>query len=1104
MPTSSILAQFKFTPDQKKAATRRSHAIAVTAGAGSGKTRVLVGRYLHLLEQGYPLRSLVAITFTDKAAREMRTRIRAAIQQRLTVFPTSNLQSPLEAPNLWQTAFTELDAARIGTIHSLCAEILRAHPAEAVLDPNFVVLEEGQSAAWQTQAIESALSWATTRSDTATLITLFTERGLRDVLITLIERRLDVTTVWQASTQVEAGLTHWLNERLTAAAWRDALNALSEVRARKADDKLEIARRAVLDRWQAVTAARAAADWDTLFNGLAQLRTATSTQGQKANWAEADLSTARDAMKTLRDYYDAELAPLVGKEGTLSWSLDQQLAAALPALQLLHSHALQEYQRLKDEQQALDFDDLEGRAAQLLTQSHGVRQRWQKDIQAVLVDEFQDTNARQRDIVYALTNFAPAQPEQKVVKSKEARGELFIVGDAKQSIYKFRGADVAVFRQVQSDIQAAAGLTVDLDLTFRAHHALVQSLNDLLRPVLGEALDPARPYEVPFAELRAHRKQPEKPAQRVPYVEFQIGVGENAASGREAAAAALAQRLHALHREEDLAWSDIALLFRASTGFSAYEDALERAGVPFITLAGRGFYDRPEIHDVLNALAAIHDPTDDLALAGLLRSPAIGLSDADLYRLRFATGSDQPRSLWETLKTSEVFEDLRGLITNLHDLAGRVSVAEVLKRLLDLTHYRALLSAVPRGHRLRRNVDKLLADAHASRLISLGEFLEYVQTLEDSGVREGEAPVEAGGAVQLMTVHKAKGLEFPVVVIADAAHDLSNRSNAVLLDERLGLRIALADADGAHPVTYRLAGLNEQAKDDAEDKRLLYVAATRAKEKLIISGHAKVNAKGTLALRGWLSRLGEVIGLDTITIDHDLTAPLAVELNQPIGCVLHPASESLAMPISSVAEQPPINITTPSLVQPLPVIHPPSEIFNQQSRVWRVVPRVKRPVGPAWVVGKLTHEALRRWRFPDAADFDAFLLPFALEAGLTDHTEIQATISEVRRLLRRFQAHPLCAEIAQAEQLHEVPYALPDDSGVIDLLYRQSGGTWTIVDFKTDEVRSIEEMRDTIEREQYAGQVRRYIDAITPQIGRRPRGRLVFLRVGNTLQVEDL
>jgi ATP-dependent helicase/nuclease subunit A len=1089
----SILSQFKFTPDQRRAATRRSRAIAVTAGAGSGKTRVLVGRYLHLLEQGQPLRSLIAITFTEKAAREMRTRIRAAIQQRLneSQSPTSNLQLPTS--DLWQTAFTELDAARIGTIHSLCAEILRAHPAEAEIDPNFTVLEEGQSAAWQAQAIEAALVWATTRSDTAALITLFTESRLRDILTTLIAQRLDVAAAWQVSSQVEIILTRWIDEHLTSTTWLDALSALSEVRSPKADDRLEIARRAVIDRWQEILAARATTDWDALLNSLAQLRTAISTQGQKTNWAENDLATAREAMKTLRDYYETEWLPLIGKEATASWLLDRQLTDALPAVQALHARTLEEYQRLKDEGQTLDFDDLEGRAARLLTQHPAVRERWQQEVRAALVDEFQDTNARQRDIVYALTGF----------QSNAHDGELFIVADPKQSIYKFRGADVAVFRQVQSDIQAANGLTIDLDITFRAHHALVQNLNDLLRPVLGEALDHTQPYEVPFAELRAQRQQPEKPTRHAPYVEFQVGLGENAANGREAAAAALAQRLITLRREEDFAWSDMALLFRASSGFNVYEEALERAGIPFITIAGRGFYDRPEIRDVLNALAAIHDPTDDLALAGLLRSPAMGLSDADIYRLRFATGSDQPRALWETLKTSEVFGDFGSLIAELHDLSGRVAVAEVLKRFLDRTHYRTLLSAVPQGHRLRRNVDKLLADAHASRLISLGEFLEYVQTLEDVGVREGEAPVEAGGAVQLMTVHKAKGLEFPVTVIADAAHEKPNRSSAVLLDDQLGLQIDLSNADKAQPITYRLARLNEQAKDDAEDKRLLYVAATRAKEKLIISGHAKVNSKGDLSLQGWLKRLGAVTGLDLIKIHQPLNAPLAVALDQSIGCVLHPMGPTEPIGVSNEATiESAIDATATDLSLPLSINHQ-SKIENLKTKVWRVIPKAKRPVGPAWVVGQLTHQALRRWRFPDADNFDAFLWPFALEAGLTDRIEIQATINEVRRILKRFQAHALYAELAQADRFHEVPYTLPNDAGVIDLLYG-SGGDWTIVDFKTDEVRSIEEMRETIEREKYAEQVRRYIEAITIQIGQRPRGRLVFLRVGNIIQVEDI
>jgi len=173
------------------------------------------------------------------------------------------------------------------------------------------------------------------------------------------------------------------------------------------------------------------------------------------------------------------------------------------------------------------------------------------------------------------------------------------------------------------------------------------------------------------------------------------------------------------------------------------------------------------------------------------------------------------------------------------------------------------------------------------------------------------------------------------------------------------------------------------------------------------------------------------------------------------------------------------------------------------SRVWRVVPRAKRPSGPAWVVGTLVHQALRRWRFPDEDNFDVFLWPFALETGLTDAVEIQATIREARRLLSHFQGHPLFAEIAAAERYHEVPYALPDDHGVIDLLYHTDAG-WTVVDFKTDELRSDAEMREAISREGYDVQLRRYADAINAQLTTRPRALLVFLRVAGEVRVVEL
>ncbi|MFQ5340294.1 MAG: UvrD-helicase domain-containing protein [Anaerolineae bacterium] len=1165
---NSILSLLTFTDAQHRAVTTHGADIAVTAGAGSGKTRALVGRYVRLMEDGLSPRSVVAITFTEKAAREMRTRIRRLIQQWLTERLAGTERSR------WETVYAELDAAPIGTIHSLCATILRTHPAEAGVDPAFEVLDEGVAATLRAQAVESALLWAANHPAAAGLFSLLTENGLRRAVAILLDHRLDAAAAFDVAgpdplarwqTELGAELARFLDHPTVHSAVAELQTLRDDgTLARLAGDKLADVIVDFLDAWGAVTEAWNAADMTTLLAQLPRARWAMQLRkGRKDNWP--DIEIPRQALTLLRSRYDSTVGDLLDKP--VDWSLDQRAAAALPHLRTVFRQALNAYTEAKAQRQALDFDDLEAGALALLENHPDVRAYWQTEVRAVLVDEFQDTNDRQRRIVYALCGLGrvagergsrgagetggyssveatavgeppdPLPGGQPPEAGSRGSGRLFIVGDAKQSIYRFRNADVTVFRQVQRNIEEAGGEVVDLDLTFRAHEPLLQQMNALLSPIMQTEEDVDRPYLVPFAPLRAHRSTPADGV-REPYVEFCLGLGDTVPQGRQAAADVLARRLRELHDAERVEWGDIGLLFRASTTFPVYEDALERAGIPFVTVAGRGFYDRPEVRDLLNALRAIADPTDDRALAGLLRSPAFALTDGALYLLR--RGEDgTKRSLWAMLNGDLALLDdgnrahaerARTILVQLNRIVGRTPVAQVLKQFLDRTNYRAILRLSVRdeprtaaGERARRNVDKLLADAHSSRLVSVGEFLEYLQTLRDVAAREGEAPVEAGDAVQLMTVHKAKGLEFPVVVIADAARKPRRSAPPLLLDEELG-PVLNPKADDGRSVVHRLAGLHNQDRDDAEERRLLYVAATRAKEKLLICGHVGVSkakkTPGQIRLSGWLQQLGQVIELDQVCVEEMPDKPVVVALADVAGCSVgctmsagttshHAPSMTSAIPPEELPAHDHAIQFPPPLVQP--VVAPPIETADEDlrareaeppPRVWRVAPTARQPRGPAWVIGTLVHEALHRWRFPDRAGFDEFLRHHALLSGLTDEEEITATLREARRLLTRFQAHPLHAEIAGARRFHEVPYAIERDgqveAGQIDLLYHHAG-RWHIVDFKTDRLRA-DEVAGKVAK--YTSQVQQYVEAVRQLLGTEPEGWLWFLNVAGQVKVE--
>jgi len=1099
-----LISQMEPNEEQLPDILAREQDVVVTAGAGTGKTRTLVARYLSLLAEGLPLRSIVAITFTRKAAREMRNRVRAVMGQYL-----SRSDLSIAERRRWQTRYHELDAARIGTIHNLCTEILRAHPAEAALDPRFVVLDEGQAGILSGQALEEALAWAADDPLAMPLFSLFGEWRLRTLLQSLMKQRLqaslafedrpdDLWATWLA--QLLPPIKNFLDDVQVQSTFADLLALRADgtlARAEAAGDTLAGPLAELLFIWDEILGARAQADWVTISTRLAVLRKNMKQVGRKGNWAPAD---PKAAIKELQGIYDECLAGWVG-DG-INLELDRLLAEAMPALHQLFNEADAAYTRLKRERQALDFDDLEELALLLLRNRVDVRRRWQKEIAAILVDEYQDTNGRQRDLANMING---------------GQGNLFIVGDAKQSIYRFRGADVSVFRGERKKIEEGGGRAYTLATSYRAHSALIEGLNDLLRPVLGEEDDIDRPWREPFSPLIPYRPAP-RAGINEPYIALQLTVGSKGDGALFRAAQALVSYLVEQLKPDE--YGQVAILCRASTSFGPYEDALDQAGIPYLTVAGRGFFDRPEIRDLLNALQALNDPSDNLAIVGLLRSPIFGFSDSDLYELtRGWRQSGKNDSVWTFLQDKDDPQIRRAIevITPLHRQSGRTPVARLLKAFLDSTHYRAALlqAGYPRA---ARNVAKLLADAHASGLVTVHEFLEYVTTLRSGASREGEARATAGDVVRIMSVHAAKGLEFPIVVLGDINHK-SPAGSDLFLDPELGVLPRMMDDEGLLPGRYRLLKQRADDQEAAEAERLLYVAATRVEEKLILNGNIRLSRAGRLGwLAGWMKDLAAPLGLKELEIPYDSEGNRAHNYDlvvgiTPVACtVFEPGYPAVLPPTTALDLEEPAGQWSPEL---LGAVEPDQQQMDEETRrrgqdpplrVWRVIPAVQYPSAPAWIVGVLVHEALAVWRFPDSG-FDTWVRARAREHGLADRQRLGDAANQTRKLLNRFRDHALFAEMNTAERrLHELPYSLEDgnggvEQGIIDALYLKDG-IWTVVEYKTDRLRDAAGLDQLLEEKDYLAQLKGYTEAVEQFTGRKPRSMLLFLNYGSGIHLE--
>ncbi|MDX2163128.1 MAG: UvrD-helicase domain-containing protein [bacterium] len=1163
-----------YSEAQRAAIQTLDRNLLVVAGAGSGKTFVLVERFLYLLEQRpeWPLNALVAITFTQKAAGEMRNRVRRELERR-----ANQPDLEMETRDLWLRHLAAMDSARIGTIHALCASILRANAAEAGIDPDFTVLDEVGAAILLESAVDSALGGLVRAADPA--IALYDEydaRTIRSALMRAAPASVelpalpdDVLAFWQTAWTESAGL-QLRRLRDDADFW--AALAYQPQAGIPDGDKLANGWRDALDCGEIL---RTSDDLHACLNALTRIKALKINVGSKNAWGgQETLKAVKDCITLLRDRAEAVLALVGSPPG----EVDQAAAALIPHWHRLIEAVKRTYADAKAAQSALDFDDLEARTRDLLTTYPSVRARyWGAEFKHLLVDEFQDTNARQWEIVNALADL-------------DEGGRVFLVGDPKQSIYAFRGADVSVFEQVRADFRARPNAReIIMAESFRTHQRLIDGFNAWFAHVLRrETHSPVAPYQVNYDPLSASRTL-DAEAPCVEWVLVDKGMLKGDAdqepqAARRWEARAVVERLRTIVETErwtvfdretrqhrPIRYGDIALLFQAMTHAPLYEEALKAAGVRYVTVAGRGYYERQEVWDVLNLLRALYNPLDDLSLAAALRSPMFALSDEGLLALRLLDERAEKIPLWNALERAAADSGLLpgddaafaqyawACLNELRQRVGRVSLAELLRAALDLTGYLAMLTGLPDGARRRGNVEKLIDKAAQSGSISLGAFALYLTDLSESETREGEAVLDAEGAVQLMTVHKSKGLEFPLVVLVDSSHRPRGADHTpVLIDPLVGMACKLSESAGdpespdfearAKPFAYRYSDKLRGMREEAERRRLLYVAVTRAQDYLIISGGYSAHKTEGIKAEGVLNWLFQAADLRQQAWEHEARIQAAwgtyrlhlppqpnddvavrdapfvdwngLHSDEPIS--LAPVTPPLLADILRESDAPVRSLTATQIAdlgaafEALPNNQRPvfaerwrrAVLHNAPLHIERISDRSDRALRRR--VGEIVHQLLCvRSPDDDPQSLKALIASYAWEYGIVDPTEREIVIKDSLAQFRRTAASDIHRWIAGAQQLYrEVPFVFGTEKrvihGVIDMLMQRDDGEWVIVDYKTSWIdRSPSAAQFIVHATRFTLQVGVYAAAVNELIGVVPRTFIHYIRYNYTVEIPE-
>jgi ATP-dependent helicase/nuclease subunit A len=1105
--------------DRFLAETTWDRNVVVVAGAGTGKTTILVNRMLNLLmREPDPLAitEIVALTFTNKAATEMKQRLRA---QLLRVTEQSDDTSAVlcaryhlsaeQVDERARVAFEQMEKAQIGTLHSFAAHLLRLHPLESGIDPQFQ------------------------EDDGSRFKELFHSE-------------------WGRWLDDELGSTGLQHERWRRVLAGTTLEDLQQFACALSGDFID------LDELERQCRSRsldgALRDWIVATQGRAATLLAEQDRPKRRK-AEQMLAAAVQSLTLLLDQGPPGLAQVTQEERLVlnkdlgkapaGWDEDSfQAAASIIGLaqQLLSVDQLyfqevvtllrpflQHVRHGFHTSGWIAFDGLLARAKMLLRDHPAVRSRIKQTYRAILVDEFQDTDPVQYEIILYLGERAGSHQTAWQDVDLEP-GKLFIVGDPKQSIYAFRRADIEAFERVVAKIRAGGGGVYSLVTNFRSDGAVLDVVNN----VFDRLFQPAEHVQPANERLAA------KP-QRMPEVSVSgaqlrlVTPGEDDEEfDVQAATRAEAESLARWLKEELLAGTTvtdrdrrqgplqpghIALIFRKLTQAQVYLDALRRYGVAYITDGEKHFYRRQEIIDLVNLLRVIDNPHDTIGLVGVLRSPLGSMTDQDLLSLRQHDGLNYRQlerlSNWNHPQAGMV-RRLYERLAELHQLAPLRPVPDAIDLIFERLPILELAAASLHGEQAVANLRKVrdMAETLADRPhLTLTGFVDLMMTRVSEQPDEAESALaeESLDAVRVLTIHKAKGLEFPVVILPglhqgskipqkgpSIHHDWSSRCYSLQMGGRSNLGAVLVD-------------MKMVAREEAEQRRLLYVGMTRARDLLILSGGATTKPGHDTVL----SLLGEVMADEP---ESSTAGQICIGTSRLMR-VITPARVAMrgrgTVPLSKVVPAPALGSilmrrqvrqveweqrrTTPRRVTPSSLSESITETISQRTVTGRDAELAR-------MVGICAHAVLERWDFSKPRSEISTVIERACRRHVApDYPQLMCNITEdLTAIFEKFLSSEPYTRLQRATVLgREVPFVMPfgEDrmmEGVIDVIYRLDDRIW-IADYKTDDV-AAEDVQARADR--YRSQADSYSQAVAGALGLSSVSfQLIFLRPGVAVDV---